>query len=133
MSPTTPKHLNAKHKLFENENINLRDLQFDYVCIIAYTVLVRFSKVFSVKRGNLDIQDHDVRPFLEQGKTDIYRSGHWTYIGKVDSMLRRVKLINKDILIVKILNRKNEYLFLEVTRKNRHIIGDVNALRTLKH
>ena len=82
MSPITPKHLNAKHNLFENENVNLRDLQFDYVCIIAYTVLVRFNKVFSVKRGNLDIQDHDVRPFLEQGKTDIYRSDHWTYIGK---------------------------------------------------
>ena len=100
-TPVTSKHLNVMHNLFQKENINLRDLKNLNLCFIAYTDLLRLSEVSSFKKSNLDIQDHYMRFFLEQGKMDIYRSGHWICISKVDFALCPVKLFNKYILMPK--------------------------------
>lgn len=60
-----------------------------------------------------------MRLFLEQNKTDIYRSSHWIYISKIESVLCPVRLINKYIDMAKILKGRNEYLFRGVTKKKQ--------------
>ena len=71
-----------------------------------------------LKRDDIDIQDAYMRLFLEQSKADIYRSGHWIYISKLNSVLYPVKIIQKYIQKVKILKGRSEYLFRGVIKKN---------------
>ena len=70
------------------------------------------------KRDDIDIQDAYMRLFLEQSKTNIYRSGHWIYISKLNSVLCPVKIIQKYIQKGKILKGRSEYLFRGVVKKN---------------
>ena len=59
-----------------------------------------------------------MRLFLEQSKTDIYRSGHWIYISKLNSVLCPVKITQKYIQKAKVLKERSEYLFRGVVKKN---------------
>ena len=115
-SPITPKHLFALFKLFKKENINLKDLRTLAICVISYTGFLRFSEISNLRREDLEIHDDYMRIFLEQSKTDIYRSGHWIYISKIESVLCPVKLIKKYIDLAKIKEGRNEYLFRAVTK-----------------
>ena len=71
-----------------------------------------------LKTDDTDIQDAYMRLFLEQSKTDIYRSGHWIYISKLNSILCPAKIIQKYIQKVKILKGRSEYLLRGVVKKN---------------
>ena len=71
-----------------------------------------------LKRDDIDIQDAYMRLFLEQSKADIYRSGHWIYISKLNSVLCPVKIIQKCIQKAKILKGRSEYLFRGEDKKN---------------
>ena len=55
---------------------------------------------------------------LEPSKADIYRSGHWIYISKLNSVLCPVKITQKYMQKTKILKRRSEYLFRGVVKKN---------------
>ena len=57
-----------------------------------------------------------MRLFLEQSKSDIYRSGHWIY--KLNSVLCPVKIIQKYIQKVKKLKGRSKYLFRSVVKKS---------------
>ena len=71
-----------------------------------------------LKRDDVDIQDGYMRLFLEQSKTDIYRSDHWIYDSKLNSVLCPVKITLKYIQKTKILKGRSEYLFRGVVEKN---------------
>ena len=98
-SPITPRHLSLMYNLSKGENWNLRDLRTLTICILAYAVFLRFSEVSVLKRDDIDIRDAYTRLFLEQSKTDIYRSGHCIYISKLNSVLCPIKIIQKYILL----------------------------------
>ena len=59
-----------------------------------------------------------MRLFSEQSKTDIYRSDHWIYDSKLNSVLCPVKITLKYIQKTKILKGRSEYLFRGVVEKN---------------
>ena len=99
------------YNLFKGENSNLRGLRALTISILAHAGFLRFSEVSVLKRDDTDIQDAYMRFFLEQSKTDIYRSGHWIYISKLNSVLCPVKITQKYIQKTKILKGRSEYLF----------------------
>ena len=105
-SPITPRHLLSMYNLFKGGNPNLRDLRTLTICNLAYAGFLRFSEVSVLKRNDIDIQDAYMRLFLEQSKTDIYRSGHWTCISKLNSVLCSVKIIQKYIQKAKVLKEE---------------------------
>ena len=113
-----PRHLLSMYNLFKGKNSNLRDLRILTICILAYAGFLTFSEVSVLKRGDIDIQDAYMRLFLEQSKTDIYRSDHWIYIGKLNSVLCPVKITQKNIQKATILKGRSEYLFRDVVKKN---------------
>ena len=88
------------------------------ICILAYAGFLRFSEVPALKRDDIDIQDAYMRLFLEQSKTDIYRSRYWIYISKLNSALCPFKITQKYIQKAKILKGRSEYLFRGVVKKN---------------
>ena len=75
-SPITPRHLLSMYNLYKGKNMNLRDLRTLTICILAYAGFLRFSEASPLKRDDIDIQDVYMRLFLEQNKTNLYRSGH---------------------------------------------------------
>ena len=117
-SPVTPRHSLSMYNLFKWESSNFRDLRTLAICILGYAGFLRFSEVSALKRDDTDIQDTYMRLFLEQSKTDIYRSGHWIYISKLNSVLCPVKITQKYIQKTKILKGRSEYLFRGVVKKN---------------
>ena len=54
--PITASHLLSMYNLFNEENLNLRDLRTLTVCILAYAGFLRFSEVSVPKRDDIDIQ-----------------------------------------------------------------------------
>ena len=82
--PITASHLLSMYNLYNKENLNLRDLRTLTVCI--YAGFLRFSEVSVPKRDHIDIQD-----------AYIYRSGHWIYISRLNSVLCPVKINQKYI------------------------------------
>lgn len=110
-SPITPYHLHSIYVLFQGENINLKDLRTLTICILSYTGFLRFSEVAVLKREDIEIYDTYLKLFLEQSKTDIYRTGHWIFISKLGSVLCPVKLTKKYIRLANIHNNQNEYMF----------------------
>ena len=117
-SPIVLRHLLSMYNLFKRENSNIRDLRTLTICILAYEGLLRFSEVSVLKRDEIDIQDAYMRLFSEESKTDIYRSGHWIYISKLNSVLCPVKITQKYIQKTKILKGRSEYLFRGVVKQN---------------
>ena len=105
--PITTSHLLSMYNLFNKENLNLRDLKTLTVCILAYAGFLRFSEVSVPKRDDIDIQD-----------AYIYRSGHWIYISRLNSVLCPVKINQKYIRRAKTLKGKSEYMFRGVVKKN---------------
>ena len=105
------------YNLFKGENLNLRDLRKLTICILTYAGFLRFSEVSALKSDDIDIQDPYTRLFLEQSKTDIFRSGHWIYISKLNSVLCLVKITQKYIQKANILKGRSEYLFQGVVEK----------------
>ena len=106
------------YNLFKGEISNLRDLRTLAICILAYAGFLRFSEASTLKRDDIDIQDAYMRLLLEQSKTYIYRSGHWIYISKLNSVLCPVKITQKYIKKAKILKGRSEYLFQGLVKKN---------------
>ena len=104
------------YNVFKVENSILRDLSTWTICILAYACFLRFSEVSALKGDDIDIQDAYMRLFLEQSKTDRYRSGHWIYISKLNSVLCPVKITQKYIQKAKILKGRSEYLFQDVVQ-----------------
>ena len=71
-----------------------------------------------IKQGDtINVINMLSRLFLEQSKTDIYRSGHWIYISKLNSVLCLVKITRKYIQKAKILKGRSKYLFRGVVKK----------------
>ena len=105
------------YNLFKGENSNLRDLRTLTMCIPAYAGFLRFSEVCVLKRDDIDIQDAYMRLFLEQSKTNKYRSDHWIYISKLNSVLCSVRIIQKYIL-----KAKTVIIIFEVSISPLHIL-----------
>ena len=116
-SPITPRHLLLMYNLFKRENLNLRDLRTLTICILAYAGFLRFREVSVLKRDDIDTQDaYEIILGAKQDR--LYRSGHWIYISKLNSVLCPVKIIQKYIQTVKILKGTSEYLFWGIVKKN---------------
>ena len=94
------------YNLVEGENSNLRDLS-TFTTYILPACLLRFSEVSILKWDAINIQDAYMELYLEPSKTNICRTGKWTYIRQTNS----VKITQKYILKAKILKGKSEYMF----------------------
>ena len=71
-----------------------------------------------LKKDDIVIQDAFMRLLLEQSKTNMYKSGHYIYISKLNSVLCPVKITQKCLQKANILKGRSEYLSQVAVKKS---------------
>ena len=87
--------------------------------VSTHAGFLKFSEVFILKRDGIDIQNVYMRLFLGQSKTNIYKSGHWIYISKLNSVLCPVQITQKYIQKAEILKGRSEHMFRGAVKKKK--------------
>ena len=61
---------------------SLEDIRTMLFVALGFCGFLRFSEVIVLRKGDILLEAHYIRVFVEKSKTDVYRDGRWVHIAK---------------------------------------------------
>ena len=90
---------------------NLTNSRLVAILVISLMGFLRFSELSNLKRGEFILYNTYISMFIEKGKTDIYRKGHWLHLTKLNSNLCPLDLTKRYFVLAEIDKQCDKYIF----------------------
>ena len=98
---------------YSSPSANLKDLRIASICLLAFTVFLRYDELSKIIVSDLKISDSHLTIFVEKSKTDVYRDRVQVYISKTNSKVCPVSVISRYCEAAEFWAMKNHF-FSEV-------------------
>ena len=79
--------------------------------VLSFMGFLRFSEVSNLKRSDFILHNTHMSIFIEKGKTDIYRRGHWLHLAKLNSNFCPLDLTKRYFVLAEIDKQCDKYIF----------------------
>ena len=79
--------------------------------VLSFMGFLRFSEVSNLKRSDFILHNTHMSIFIEKGKTDIYRRGHWLHLAKLHSNFCPLDLTKRYFVLAEIDKQCDKYIF----------------------
>ncbi|XP_057296275.1 integrase/recombinase xerD homolog [Hydractinia symbiolongicarpus] len=123
----TVEHLHALHKqLVKSEAVNLYKLRTFNIFLLGFCGFLRFSEISNLKRCDVNYKNSFMKLFIAKSKTDIYREGHWVYIGACGNGICPVYNLTEYMKYVPA--KPDSYLFRAVTVTSNNKFGSFKKM-----
>ena len=81
------------------------------ILVLSFMGFLRFSEVWNLKRSDFILHNTHMSIFIEKGKTDIYRRGHWLHLAKLNSNFCPLDLTKRYFVLAEIDKQCDKYIF----------------------
>ena len=96
---------------YGNKHYNLKDLRIASMCLICYSVFLRFSELVNLRRSDVTFFPTYIKLFLVKSKSDVYREGRYVCIAKTGLPTCPVDMLNRYLNLASIENTSQEFIF----------------------
>ena len=64
--------------------MDFKNVRLILILLLSFTGFLRYRDVSNLKPSGIVMHETHVSIFIEKGKADVYREGHWLHVAKLD-------------------------------------------------